>query len=128
MASSFRGMTPTSTCSATGFTTGPACSRAFAPMRRIAEPRSSRIASTSRGSLVTQAKASGNYLNSILAKIETTREGYEEAIMLDHTGMVSEASGENIFIVRDGVLATPPPGTILDGVTRQSIMKIAGDL
>jgi branched-chain amino acid aminotransferase len=82
----------------------------------------------SSDSLVTQAKASGHYLNSILAKIETTREGYEEAIMLDHTGMVSEASGENIFIVRDGVLATPPPGTILDGVTRQSIMKIARDL
>ena len=74
------------------------------------------------------AKACGQYLNSILAKIETTREGYEEAIMLDQTGMVSEASGENIFIVRDGLIATPPPGAILDGVTRRSIMEIAGDL
>src|SRR5213592_4451123 len=82
----------------------------------------------SSDSLMTQAKASGHYLNSILAKIETTREGYEEAIMLDQTGMVSEASGENIFIVRDGVLATPPPGAILDGVTRRSIIEIANEL
>ena len=79
-------------------------------------------------SLVTQAKASGHYLNSILAKVETAKEGYQEAIMLDHTGMVSEASGENIFIVRDGVIATPPPGSILDGITRMSVIRIARDL
>jgi len=96
--------------------------------RRGVRARLSSWRRISPDSLVTQAKASGHYLNSILAKIETTREGYEEAIMLDHTGMVSEASGENIFIVRDGVLATPPPGTILDGVTRRSIVQIAGDL
>ncbi len=82
----------------------------------------------SSDSLVTQAKASGHYLNSILAKVETTREGYQEAIMLDHSGMVAEATGENLFIVRDGVLATPPPGAILDGVTRRSVMEIASDL
>jgi branched-chain amino acid aminotransferase len=79
-------------------------------------------------SLVTQAKASGHYLNSILAKVETAQEGYQEAIMLDHTGMVSEASGENIFIVRDGTIATPPPGSILDGITRMSVIRIARDL
>jgi branched-chain amino acid aminotransferase len=79
-------------------------------------------------SLITQAKASGHYLNSILAKVETAREGYEEAIMLDHSGMVSEASGENIFIVRDGVLATPPPGAVLDGITRKTVLRIARDL
>jgi branched-chain amino acid aminotransferase len=79
-------------------------------------------------SLITQAKASGHYLNSILAKVETAREGFQEAIMLDHTGMVSEASGENIFIVRDGVLATPPPGAVLDGITRKSVFQIARDL
>jgi branched-chain amino acid aminotransferase len=79
-------------------------------------------------SLVTQAKASGHYLNSILAKIETTQTGFEEAIMLDHSGMVSEASGENIFLVRDGELATPPAGSILDGITRKTVIQIARDL
>ena len=79
-------------------------------------------------SLITQAKASGHYLNSILAKVETTQTGFEEAIMLDHTGMVAEASGENIFIVRDGEIATPPAGTILDGITRKTVMRIATDL
>jgi len=79
-------------------------------------------------SLVTQAKASGHYLNSILAKIETTQTGFEEAIMLDHSGMVSEASGENIFIVRDGEIATPPAGSILDGITRKTVIQIARDL
>ena len=79
-------------------------------------------------SLITQAKASGHYLNSILAKIETAHEGYEEAIMLDHAGMVGEASGENIFIVRDGVIATPAPGAVLDGITRKTVLQIAGDL
>ncbi|HXE98724.1 MAG TPA: branched-chain amino acid transaminase [Solirubrobacterales bacterium] len=78
-------------------------------------------------SLITQAKASGHYLNSILAKVETAREGYQEAIMLDRSGMVSEASGENIFVVRDGVIATPPAGTILDGITRKSVIQIAKD-
>jgi branched-chain amino acid aminotransferase len=78
-------------------------------------------------SFITQAKASGHYLNSILAKVETAEMGYEEAIMLDHTGMVSEASGENIFVVRDGAIATPPAGTILDGITRKSVVQIARD-
>jgi branched-chain amino acid aminotransferase len=78
--------------------------------------------------LVTQAKASGHYLNSILAKVETADLGYQEAIMLDHTGMVSEASGENIFVVRDGAIATPPAGSILDGITRKSVIQIARDL
>ena len=78
-------------------------------------------------SLITQAKASGHYLNSILAKVETAREGYQEAIMLDRSGMVSEASGENIFVVRDGVIATPPAGMILDGITRKSVIQIAKD-
>jgi len=79
-------------------------------------------------SLVTQAKASGHYLNSILAKLETTHAGFQEAIMLDHSGFVSEASGENIFIVRDGEIATPPAGAILDGITRKTVIKIAHDL
>jgi len=52
---------------------------------------------------------------------------HQEAIMLDHSGMVSEASGENIFVVRDGVIATPPAGAILDGITRKSVIQIAHD-
>jgi branched-chain amino acid aminotransferase len=80
-------------------------------------------------SLVPHAKAGGQYLNSVLAKIESKRAGYEEAILLDDKGHVCEGSGENIFIVNDGVLATPPQtASILDGISRKSIVEIAGDL
>lgn len=76
-----------------------------------------------------KAKAGGQYLNSILAKVESHQGGYDEAIMLDHEGFVSEGSGENIFIVRDGTVFTPPLGSpILEGVSRDSIVTIAGDL
>ena len=80
-------------------------------------------------SLIPHAKAAGQYLNSILAKTEAQKAGYEEAILLDQHGHVSEGSGENIFIVRDGVLATPGhANAILDGITRASVVQIAGDL
>jgi branched-chain amino acid aminotransferase len=80
-------------------------------------------------SLIPHAKAGGQYLNSVLAKIESKRAGYEEAILLDDKGHVCEGSGENIFIVKDGVLATPPQtASILDGISRKSIIEIAGDL
>jgi branched-chain amino acid aminotransferase len=80
-------------------------------------------------SLVPHAKAGGQYLNSVLAKIESKRAGYEEAILLDDKGHVCEGSGENVFIVRDGVLATPPQtASILDGISRKSVIEIAGDL
>jgi branched-chain amino acid aminotransferase len=80
-------------------------------------------------SLVPHAKAGGQYLNSVLAKIESKRAGYEEAILLDDKGHVCEGTGENIFIVKDGVLATPPQtASILDGISRKSIIEIAGDL
>ena len=80
-------------------------------------------------SLVPHAKAGGQYLNSVLAKIESKRGGYEEAILLDDKGHVCEGTGENVFIVRDGVLATPPQtASILDGISRKSIIEIAGDL
>jgi branched-chain amino acid aminotransferase len=80
-------------------------------------------------SLIPHAKASGQYLNSILAKIETHKAGYEEAILLDDHGFVCEGSGENIFVVRDGVIATPPQTAgILDGINRKSAMQIARDL
>jgi len=77
----------------------------------------------------TQAKMGGNYLNSIIATQEAKRNGYEEAILLDHKGNVSEAPGENIFIVREGRLITPPlSSSALEGITRDSIIKIGRDL
>lgn len=75
------------------------------------------------------AKATGQYINSILAKIEALNCGYDEAILLDSRGMISEGPGENLFIVRDGILYTPPyHASILPGITRDSIITIAKDL
>jgi branched-chain amino acid aminotransferase len=75
------------------------------------------------------AKMGGNYLNSILATQESKRNGYDEAILLDHLGNISEAPGENIFIVRDGKLLTPPPSSsALEGITKDSVIKIAEDM
>ena len=83
----------------------------------------------SSDSLIPHAKASGQYLNSVLAKIESHKAGYEEAILLDAQGNVSEGSGENIFIVRDGVIATPgPTNGILEGINRRSVIQVARDL
>jgi branched-chain amino acid aminotransferase len=77
----------------------------------------------------TQAKMGGNYLNSIIATQEAKRNGFDEAILLDHVGNVSEAPGENIFIVRDGQLLTPSiASSALEGITRDAIIKIALDL
>ena len=74
-------------------------------------------------------KATANYLNSILAKTEAERGGYDEAIMLTHEGHVSEGSGENLFIVRKGKLITPPfYDDILGGITRESVIQIARDM
>jgi branched-chain amino acid aminotransferase len=78
--------------------------------------------------MMTKAKISGNYPNSVLAKTESLRLGFDEAIMLDAQGMVAECTGENIFVVRRGRLVTPPPGAILEGITRDSIMTLARDL
>ena len=81
------------------------------------------------GSLIPQAKASGQYLNSVLAKIESVKSGYDEAILLDDAGFVCEGTGENIYVVRDGVIATPGfHNSILEGVSRNSILQIARDL
>jgi len=83
----------------------------------------------SPNSLIPHAKASGQYLNSILAKTESVRAGYDDAILLDEGGAVSEGSGENIFVVRDGLIATPGhTSSILDGVSRRSVIQIAEDL
>ena len=71
--------------------------------------------------LMSKAKAAGNYVNSILAKIEAKEDGYDEAVMLDTNGFVSEATGENIFIVRDGIIKTTPWTSILGGITRDEL-------
>jgi branched-chain amino acid aminotransferase len=78
--------------------------------------------------MMTKTKTVGNYVNSILAKREALQAGYDEAILLDSEGYVSEASGENIFIVKDGVLRTPPLTSILPGITRDAILTLARDL
>ncbi len=83
----------------------------------------------SSDSLIPHSKASGQYLNSVLAKIESLKAGYEEAILLDDKGYVCEGTGENIFLIKDGVITTPPQAAaILDGINRKSAMQIARDL
>jgi branched-chain amino acid aminotransferase len=80
-------------------------------------------------SLIPHAKASGQYLNSVLAKIESLKAGYQEAVLLDDHGHVCEGSGENIYIVSDGKIHTPgQTASILDGINRRSIIQIARDL
>lgn len=75
-----------------------------------------------------KAKANGNYMNSIMANTEATRNGYDEAIMLDANGFVAEGSGENVFIINDGKLYTPALDAALDGITRRTVMAIAADM
>jgi branched-chain amino acid aminotransferase len=83
----------------------------------------------SDASLIPHSKASGQYLNSVLAKIESHKAGYEEAILLDEHGHVCEGSGENLFLLRDGAIVTPPQTAgILDGISRRSVIQIARDL
>ncbi len=88
--------------------------------------KTSSIQSLDHTSLARAAKASGQYLNSILAKVEVLNAGYDEAIMLTEHGHVAEGSGENIFCVRNGVLMTPPPSDgVLEGITREIVIHIA---
>jgi branched-chain amino acid aminotransferase len=83
----------------------------------------------SHDALIPHAKASGQYLNSVLAKIEASKAGYQESILLDHHGFVCEGSGENIYVIREGKLVTPPhTAGILDGISRKSVNQIARDL
>jgi len=78
--------------------------------------------------MMTKAKISGNYANSILAKTESQRLGFEEAIMLDPQGYIAECTGENLFVVRHGKIITPSTAPVLEGITRHSIHTIAQDL
>tara|TARA_B100000959_G_scaffold287499_1_gene373133 strand:+ start:265971 stop:266945 length:975 start_codon:yes stop_codon:yes gene_type:complete len=77
---------------------------------------------------MTKAKVCGAYVNSIMAKMEAVKDGYDEALMLDPNGNVAEGSGENIFIVRNGKIKTPPVSAILDGITRDSIISLASEM
>ncbi|HMN60382.1 MAG TPA: branched-chain amino acid transaminase [Anaerolinea sp.] len=78
--------------------------------------------------MMTKAKVTGNYANSSLAKTESVRLGFDEAVMLDPQGFVAECSGENLFIVRDGVIYTPSTPTVLEGITRDALMELAAGL
>ncbi|MBE3092463.1 MAG: branched-chain-amino-acid transaminase, partial [Chloroflexi bacterium] len=75
-----------------------------------------------------KAKICGNYVNSIFAKMEAIEAGVDEAILLDTRGFVTEGSGENIFWIKNGIIYTTPTATVLEGITRDAIIKIAGDM
>jgi branched-chain amino acid aminotransferase len=82
-----------------------------------------------QNALPSSAKATGQYINGVLAKIESLKAGYDEAVMLNEQGYITDGSGENLFIVRDGRLTTPPISAgCLDGITRGSVIRIARDL
>ena len=74
-----------------------------------------------------RSKTTANYANSLLAKREALKDGYDEAMLLDTEGYVAEGSGENVFIVRKGLIKTPPLTSILEGITRDAVMQIATD-
>ena len=78
-------------------------------------------------SIMCRAKACGNYINSILALQEAARDGYDEALLLDNEGMVAEGSGENIFVVRKGIVYTPEITSSLEGITRETVMTLAAE-
>ena len=100
--------------------------RAFEEGARVIVSSWRRISSET---LPTTAKGCGHYLNSQLAKVEAIKAGCDEAIMLNVDGYVSEGTGENFFIVRDGVLYTPPvEASILPGITRDTVMRLASDM
>lgn len=77
---------------------------------------------------MTKAKVAGNYVNSVLAKTESVRLGFDEAILLDPAGLVAEGTGQNLFVVRRGKIFTPPLGAVLEGITRDCVLTLAHDL
>ncbi|NSX00298.1 branched-chain amino acid transaminase [bacterium] len=78
-------------------------------------------------SFMTKSKISGNYINSVFAKREAIQLGYDEALMLDNDGYISEGTGENIYIVRNGLIKTTPITTVLEGITRDCVFNVASD-
>lgn len=80
-------------------------------------------------SFMVNGKVTGQYVNSVLAKIEAKKDGYTEALLLDHEGYLAEGTGENVFVVKNGVIYTPgDDATILKGITRASVIQVAADL
>jgi branched-chain amino acid aminotransferase len=77
---------------------------------------------------MTKSKITGNYANSMMVKTLALRSGYDEAVILDHQGYVAECTGENLFVIRDGTLCTPPLGNILEGITRNTVITLAKDM
>ena len=73
---------------------------------------------------LSRAKIVGHYVNSIMARYEANDDGFDEAIMLDHHGFVAEGTGENVFVIKDGVVKTPPVANILPGITRRTVIEI----
>lgn len=78
--------------------------------------------------MMTKSKLAGNYGNSVMARTESARLGFDEALMLDPTGLVAEGTGENLFVVRQGVIYTPHRTTVLEGLTRDSVITLARDM
>jgi len=97
-------------------------------MRNGIRVKTSSFARFHPNTLLTKSKAVGHYVNSILASREARSAGYDEALLLDVDGYVSEASGENIFIVADGVVKTTPLPTVLSGITRHAILRVLADM
>lgn len=89
--------------------------------------RTSSYTRNHHNSTMCKAKANGNYINSILALQEALATGYDEALMLDHEGFAAEGSAENLFVVRDGKIYTPETTSALEGITRDTVIKIARD-
>lgn len=77
---------------------------------------------------MTKSKVAGNYVNSMLVKTLALRSGYDEAVILDPQGFVAECTGENLFMVRKNVLYTPPDSTVLEGITRDTVLTLAADM
>lgn len=97
-------------------------------MERGIRVRTSSFTRNNINGMMSKAKAAGNYVNSVLAKCEAKEDGYDEALMLDSQGYVSEATGENFFMVRNGIIKTPPLTSVLDGITRDTVITLAKEM
>lgn len=78
--------------------------------------------------MMTKAKTNGNYVNSYMAKTDANRNGFDDALLLDHNGYVTEATGANVFVLRGNTIITPEPDAILEGITRSTVFALAQDL
>jgi len=97
-------------------------------VKRGARLKTSSFCRFHHNSLMSQGKITGHYVNSVLAGYEARRNGYDEALMLDVDGFVAEGCGENLFVIRDGVVKAPPLTSSLPGITRDSVIRILADM